>query len=271
MNHARSHIDCLTRICTTWALIVLAGSLLHAQDTTALRNYWSFGTSYLMPHHKWESGIAQPFRYGLSEKYEIHSNALELPVFPNIGIKIAQGFKNSVAFASDHVISYPTVFMNAASSKGTGGLISPQYYIPSIISIYNAFMATKPIGSSAFLTAFLGYSFAIRSSKPDPMATIDLPLVYPRMAHYYEGSTFRLGMTYKSSLGKKWLYEDGFEIFYVTRPDNNFFFENTGSLMWVMSRTFRIKGGYSLSYGRYPYGTMWQLWPAIDFVFGSKI
>jgi hypothetical protein len=273
MNPTHLHITSIFKHRITFLFhLCLLANLLKAQDgSMPVRDRWSYGTAYLMPKHKWESGIAQPFRYGLNEKFELYSNALEFIVFPNIGIKVAQGSRNGFIFASEHVVSYPTIFMNTVSTKGTGGLISPQYYIPSITSFTNSLMATKPIGSASLLSAFVGYAFAVRSSKPDPAATIDLPLVYPRMAHYYEGSTIRLGMSYKSTLSKNFLYEEGFETFFVIRPENNFFFENTGALMWLAGRSLRIKGGYSLSYGRYPYGTMWQLWPALDFVFGSKL
>jgi hypothetical protein len=224
-----------------------------------------------MPKHKWESGISQPFRYGISRKFELHSNALEAFVFPNVGCKIAQGEKNGFVFASDHELSYPTRFMKFVSIKGTGGLISPQFQIPEIISISNSFIVTKYVSPSSVLSAVIGFSFAIRSVKPDPLATIDLPLVYPRMAHYYSGSTIRSGLIYKGRLCKKLFFEESVQVFYITRSNNNFFFENRGAFMLALGKSIRIKGGYSLSNGTYPYGTMWQLWPALDFIFGSKV
>ncbi len=224
-----------------------------------------------MPRHKWESGISQPFRYGINQKFELYSNALEAVIFPNVGIKIAQGEKNGFVFASDHALSYPTRFMKFVSIKGTGGLISPQFQIPEIVSISNSIIVTKYLTSSSVLSAVLGFSFAIRSNKPDPLATIDLPLVYPRMAHYYSGSTFKLNLIYKRSISKKLFFEESAQIFLITRSNNNFFFENRGAVMLAIGKSVRIKGGYSLSNGRYPYGSMWQLWPAVDIIFGRKI
>jgi hypothetical protein len=61
------------------------------------------------------------------------------------------------------------------------------------------------------------------------------------------------------------------QAFIVTRPENNFFFENTGTLMWGFGKSLRIKGGYILAYGKYPYITpKWQMWPTVDVVFGSR-
>jgi hypothetical protein len=257
----------------SWVILfLLFQTALSGQDLSLpLRDKWSFNTAYLMPKGKWESGIVQPFRYGLKDKIELHSNALEFPLLPNAGIKLAQGTRNGIVFASDHVLSYPTLFLNTVSMKGVGGLISPEFGYPFLLSITNAIIASKPIGPSSLLSVSAGFAFAIRSSKPDPQSTIDLPLFYPRMAHWYEGTSIRLGVSYKGILGTKWFYEEGLQSFIITRPENNFFIENSGTIMWAVGRSCRIKGGYNLSYGRYPFGTMWQLWPTLDFVFGSKI
>lgn len=257
---------------TMFVSCVAALSALGQDASVAISSAWGYNTAYLKPVHQWESGIAQPFRYGWSSKVELRSNALELPIFPNVGVKIAQGERGGYVFASEHLISYPTLFLNTVAMKGTGGLISPEFApFPTLVSLRNTLIVSKPAGTHGLLNAFLGYTFSIRSSKPDPNATIDLPLVYPRLAHNYDGSTIRVGFMYKAVISKKFLYEDGVETFIILRNYNNFFFENTGALMWIVGKSFRIRGGYSLSYGRYPYGTQWQLWPAIDFVFGSKL
>jgi hypothetical protein len=91
------------------------------------------------------------------------------------------------------------------------------------------------------------------------------------MAHYYEGTSIRPGFVLKGRLGKKWLFEEGVQSFIITRPENNFFFENTGTIMWIARNSWRIKWGYILAYGKYPYETpKWQLWPTFDLVFGSR-
>jgi hypothetical protein len=121
------------------------------------------------------------------------------------------------------------------------------------------------------ITANAGYVFAFRGKKPDPQSSIDIPLFYPRMAHYYEGTSIRLGTAVKGSIISRWFYEEGVKAFIITRSENNFFFENTGTIMWALGKSLRIKGGYILAYGKYPYVTpKWQMWPTLDLVFGSK-
>ena len=120
-------------------------------------------------------------------------------------------------------------------------------------------------------SANAGFVFALRGEKPDPQSTIDLPLFYPRMTPSYEGSSRKSGATVKGISGGKWFYEENVQAFIVTRTENNFFFENSGTLMWALGKSLRIRGGYILTYGKYPYVTpKWQMWPTLDLVFGSK-
>ena len=245
-------------------------SLLSQQLSMPVCDHWSSNTAFLMPAGKWESGIFQSFRFGLSNKLELRSNALVMPLIPNAGIRIALGSRNGFIFASDHILSSPTIFLKLVSRKGIGGLISPEFDFPFILIINNSFIVSKPMGSSSLLSGYAGFLLAVRSSKPDPQSTIDLPLLYPRMAHFYEGATIRTGISFKGALSKKWFYEEGIQTFIITRSINNFYAENSGNIMWAAGGSLRIKGGYIMSYGQYPFGTHWQLWPSIDLIFGSR-
>jgi hypothetical protein len=262
----------MLRMSILYILLFFFESLIIAQNLSLpVRDRWSSNTAYLLPAGKWESGIFQPLRYGLNNKLEIHSNAIALPLIPNAGIKIALGSRDGFFFASDHILSSPTIFLKLVSRKGIGGLISPEFDFPLIISVSNSIIVSKPIGSESLFSGYAGFVFAIRGDKPNSQSTIDLPLVYPRMAHFYEGINLRSGISYKGAFSKKLFYEEGLQFFIVTRNKNNFFTENSGNLMWAAGRAIRIKGGYILSYGKYPFGTHWQLWPSIDLVFGSRI
>jgi hypothetical protein len=240
------------------------------QDEPMLKK-WSYNTAYTMPAHKLESGLFQPFRYGICPKMEVYTNVLMLPFIPEAGAKISVGSKRGFDIASDHCLSVPTPFLNMISRKGIGGLISPEYDFSFILSVYNGLIVSKRIAPKLLASVKAGFAFAIRGEKPDPQSTIDLPVFYPRMAHYYDGASIRLGGAVKGSLGAKWFYEEGVQAFIITRLENNFFFENTGTIMWALGKSLRIRGGYILAYGKYPYVTpKWQMWPTLDLVFGSK-
>ena len=250
--------------------IIFCATYGFAQEST-LQSKWSYNTAQLMQSGKWEIGVIQPFRYGVNEIIEVRANVLIMPFIPNAGVLISQGTKNDISFASEHRLSVPTPFLNFFSREGTGGLISSEYDFSFILSVYNALLASKQITKNTLLTAKIGYVFSLRSEKPNPNSTIDLPVFYPRMAHYYERTSIRPGVAVKGRLGDKWFFEEGVQAFIITRPENNFFFENTGTLMWAIGASWRIRGGYILAFGKYPYETpKWQLWPTFDIIFGSR-
>jgi len=250
--------------------ILIFASFVKAQDEPLIKK-WSYNTAYVMPAGKWESGIFQPFRIGISQKMEIFTNVLMLPLIPGAGLKISLGTKKDFVLASEHSFSIPSPFLNLVSRKGIGGILSPEYDFSFILSINNSLVASKKISESVLVSANAGFAFALRADKPDIQSTIDLPLFYPRMAHYYEGSSVRLGAALKGRLGNKWFYEEGVKAFIITRSENNLFFENSGTIMWALGKSLRIKGGYVLAYGKYPYEIpKWQMWPTLDVVFGSR-
>jgi hypothetical protein len=259
----------IRKLIITISIVFFAG-LLHAQDEPLMKK-WSYNTASLMPARKWESGLFQPFRYGINQKLEVFTNVLLLPFIPEAGAKLSWGTKNDFAIASEHCLSVPTPFLNMISRKGIGGLISPEYDFSFILSVSNSIIVSRKIASSAMITANAGYIFALRGKKPDPQSSIDIPLFYPRMAHYYEGTSIRLGTALKGNISSRWFYEEGVKAFIITRSENNFFFENTGTIMWALGKSLRIRGGYILAYGKYPYvKPKWQMWPTLDLVFESK-
>jgi hypothetical protein len=239
-------------------------------QTNNLTIRWADNTAFLIPAGKWESGIFQSFRFGLNKNTELRSNALLMPLLPNAGVKFSLRSEEGLILASEHLVSCPTVFLRLMSFKGTGGLISPQYSFPFIITLSNTLLATARIGSSALLTADAGFILAIRGNKPDYRSSIDIPFIYQRMAHYYEGVSVKAGISFKGTILKNLYFEEGTRVFLITRSRDNFFIENYGAVLWSSKGSLRLKGGYLLSWGKYPFGNHLQLWPAFDVIFGSR-
>ena len=189
----------------SWIILVIFFLLVSSFRANSQKNNlpekWADNTAFLMPTGKWESGIFQSLRFGLNEKIELRSNALIMPVLPNVGVKFSLRSNNGLILASEHSVSWPSVFLNTLSFKGTGGLISPQYKFPFIISISNSLLATKWLRFSSLLTADAGFAFTIREYKPDYQSSIDIPFIYQRMAHYYEGLSVKAGIAFKTTGG----------------------------------------------------------------------
>lgn len=249
--------------------LLLVFSRLEAQNA-ALSEKWGDNTAYTEPDRKWETGIIQSFRLGLSDKTELRANALIFPVLPNVGLKLGWGSKDGFVFASEHAVSFPTIFLKTVSMKGTGGLISPQYDFPFILAINNSVIVSKPVGVTSLLSLDAGLCFSIRNGSPDYRSTIDLPLLYPRMAHYYQGVSLRAGCSFKGLIANRLFYEESARAFVITRNTNNLFAENAGTIMWAVGRSLRIKAGYCIAWGRYPFGNQFELMPVLDLVFGSR-
>jgi len=253
-------------------LLILIGmnSALVSDEISANQN-WSSGTAYLLPVKRYEIGIFQPLRYGLSETRELSLHPIFAFVSPNLSLKLAHDKLGKLQFASDHGINYPTILMNLISREGTGGIISPEFEIPHMISIYNGVILSKPLGNYHLITVKAGFNFAIKFGDLDKRTTIDLPLVFPRLNVFYNGYGFRSGCDLKGKIFKKWYYLADVDIFYFPGAAENFAFEHKGLIQWNKSKKFQLCVGYKLSYGNYPFGSQWHLLPAFDIRFAKQL
>ncbi len=88
------------------------------------------------------------------------------------------------------------------------------------------------------------------------------------MAHYYKGVQLRAGVSFKNQITEHLYWEENLKLYGITRSSDNIFVENHGVLMFSGKKAFRIRAGYQLGWGMYPFGSHWQLWPVIDILFG---
>ncbi|MBN1481040.1 hypothetical protein EH223_01100 [candidate division KSB1 bacterium] len=231
---------------------------------------WSIGTAQVLPQQRVEIGVFQPLRYGYSEKMEFSVHPLLFFVAPNFDIKRKHAEIGGISLASLHGLSYPTWLMRLLAREGIGGLISPEFNIPHIISVQNELFVSGELLSSHLLTGILAFNFAVKSGPLDPRTTIDLPVVYIRSGVYYHDYGMRAGVDIKGALAWRWSYVlDGMFFYYPkAESDINMAFEHKGLLYWTKSRSFQICLGYLLSYGEYPFGTQWHLLPLVDMQWG---
>ena len=233
-------------------------------------NRWSYHTAYLMRKNKYESGLVQPFRYGISNRVEFTTNVLQNFVVPNAGVKIFLACPKGFQMASEHGLQYNTLLFRLLSRKGTGGVLSPQFSFPNMFTFSNAFLVTKQVFDTAYVTARAGIFFGMRDGYLSPLATVDLPIIYPRTSHLFNTCTFRLGADIRGKIKRSWSYLFDLQFFVLPVKEHNFFMENTGTIMCNLGKNARIKGGYKLCSGDYPFGKQWHLLPTLDIVFGSK-
>lgn len=247
---------------------ILLCSRLFAQDTL-VKDYWTDATAYNIPKHRWELGLFTLSRYGLAKNLELSAHPAMFFLMPQVKLKVGWGEFSGFRLATEHGFLYPTLFMNLVATEGTGGLISPEYTIPQMFAISNRVLASYRPFCKAVLTAHAGISFSVKFGPLNPQSTIDLPVIYPRLAVFYNQPEFDVGVDFRGQFIPRlgWLFN--VENFIVCGTEENYFMENKGVLAYISKReTLRIEAGYKLCFGRYPAGPQWSLLPAIDLVFG---
>lgn len=254
------------------ALIILTCFFISCEifpQDTLRGDYWTDGTAYNVPKKRWELALLTASRYGISRKVEISAHPLMFFLMPQVKVKLGWGEYSGFRLATEHGVFYPTFFMNLVATKGTGGLISPEFTIPQMFAIYNRFLTSYRPFRNSVLSAHAGIAFSIKFGPLDPQSTIDLPLIYPRLAVFYNQPEFDAGVDFRGKFIPRlgWLFN--VENFIVCGTPQNYFMENKGVLAYTSKKeSLRIEAGYKLCFGRYPAGPQWHLLPSIDLVFG---
>jgi hypothetical protein len=230
-----------------------------SQAPAQFHKNWLSGTAFLLPEGRMEIGIFQPLRYGWSRSIEFSIHPLAAFIIPNLSIKWSHGQKSGHIYATRHSITYPTLLLRTVSKEGIGGLISPEFDIPHIVSIYNEIIVSKEISANHLLSYKAGIAFALKSDDLAERATIDLPIIFPRLVTYFQGYNFRFGGDLQGIFFRRWEYLVDADVFYTPGGEENFAFEHKGLLLWNKSERFQVCVGYKLVYGEYPFGRQWHL------------
>lgn len=220
---------------------------------------WSSGTAYLLPKGRMETGVFLPLRYGYSESMEFSMHPLAAFIIPNLNMKWQHSVWQRYAISTRHSFVYPTLLLRTISREGTGGIISPEFHIPHMVSLYNEALVSKQLFQEHVITAKAGFSVAWRSGYLDDRTTIDLPIVYHRLLVFYHDLGLRAGFDLQGKLVKKWGYSIDTDFFITPSAEDGFCYEHQGLIIWKKNRNFQIYFGYKLVYAEYPFGTQWHL------------
>ena len=235
-------------------IIVLCG-WSHA-DTSI----WSSGSAYSLPKGQWEVGLFQPLRYGMTDDQDIALHPLFALKLPNLVYKKTWVEKNSWTIATRHGFYYPTPLLQSITGDGKFKIVAPQFEFPTLIGLTNEILATGSLGHGLF-TGKAGLLLGLGGGDLNPLSTIDVPLVYPRLAVYYNDWGLRMGADYITPLKGRWSgFVDG-DVFLYPGSKSALFFETKVLLIWTKSSRFRFIVGYKITYGEYPFGSQWQVLP----------
>lgn len=244
-------------------LISLLSSMVNGQ--TSHTRVWSEGSAYILPQKRVELGLFQPLRYGQSECFEWSTHPIYFFIIPNFNLKWFHGLYNDFAVATRYSAYYPTLLLRTIGREGTGGIISPEFEIPQMIGFNGELLFSKLINENTIVTLKPGLALGLKFGDLDKRTTIDLPLVYNRLAVFYHDYQLRIGMDLDGQLNKRWHYSIDADYFYIPGVDHNKAFEHKGLLIWEKSVKTKITLGYKLVYGQYPFGSQWHLFiPIFD-------
>jgi len=226
---------------------------------------------------KWEIGIVKPIRYGLGSGREVSTYKLLNIKMPNISYKKLRWRKSNWDISTRHSMYYPTpLFKWLQSPLGMelGGpdmfaLISPEFEIHHMVSIWNSVIATRKIMEDVHFTGSAELGIAIGANELAKESTIDLPFIFPRLAVYYTDVVIKMGSSIHSRINKHWGYIVSGEAFLMPGALGEFAFENTSQIEWVRHSGFRILCGYKLIYGEYPFGGEVHIFPAFDLIWSK--
>ncbi len=253
----------------TIIVIVVATILLSGQLSAQLAEgeYWYAGTARLLPEGRQVNGLFQPLRYGRSERLEWSLNPALALVIPNIALKLSREELGDWQMAWRISAHYPTLLLRSLKREGTGGVLSPDPTIPEVPHLLfsrGEVMLSRRFGGGSLITVKGGLALALKAGEFDARHSIDLPILFPRMAAYQNGYQLNLGIDLLQELPvikRIWIDAD---LFITPGFDQPLAFEHKG--LTVLSRKGRLGllVGYKLTWCDYPFGTQWHLLPLVD-------
>jgi hypothetical protein len=236
-----------------------------------VKDCWSFNTAYVLGTKKWEKSIFQPLRIGLRGNNELQIHPLLFPIYPNLKLKHQYKSKRNIILSSKHGVAYTSPLLKAMARPGMGGLIATQFEIPPLFTIHNSLLVSKLIkDSSLLLTAKIGFDFALGKNKLDPMASVDFPLIFPRLAPVFRGPTSNIGLGVRGKIYKDFNFGVNANAYLIANKNETLFLENTVTIQWAKWQGFKVNASYKFCYGEFPFGNQWHFFPGLDLIYTRK-
>jgi len=239
----------------------------------SLTAQWTSGSANLIKPGRKEIGLFSPIYIGLSNGKEVSVNKFLL--MPNVSLKQERSMIGEWKIAQKIQVEYPTIGLKWLQSPlgmelgepNMFALISPQFNIPQMIAVYGELIGSRGTEKTGRITIRGGGALSL-GKKMSEDATIDLPIIYPRLSVYYNGSALKVGGEYYRQAKDHWSYLIDYDMFLMPGGRGRYSFEHKGLLIWSKSEKFRILTGYKLIAGEYPFGSQAHLLPALDIQFG---
>lgn len=233
-----------------------------AADEGSAPMHFAGSTAHTVAPGDVEVGLFGPVRLGLTDRIEISGHPLWFFVAPNIRGRLAIDQEGPLQLSWNLGLTYPTPLLRLLSRGGAGGILPAGREVPQIISIFNEAVATYDGGAHQW-TAALGLQSA-PSWGSSQLISIDLPLVYGRMAAFFGVGTLVARVGAQGSIWGPVGYRAELRGFAYPGVAGGMAAEHRGMLRWQPAPHWLVEAGYLLSYGGYPFGNQFDVLPTLD-------
>jgi hypothetical protein len=225
------------------------------------------GSAYALPAGAFEVGLFQPLRYGLGREVELSTHAALNLVMPNLALLKTWGQVGPMRWASRHALYYPTGLLQLVAREGTGGILPEETRVPHIIMLGNEARLSWAFAAQHLLTARAGVTVAAALGRAN-LSSIDLPLVWPRLAPVFNYAAFVVGADLDGVLCGPLDYFADLDLYLIPDGRGPVAVEQAAALRWRVSETFAAMVGTKLVFGTYPapggFRSQWHLLPIAD-------
>ena len=225
----------------------------------------SLETALTLPKGRFDFGLLNPLVVSVSDRVDLFTHPLLDVLLPNIGVKVNWLHYKDIYFSTRHRLSYATLLLNTISNPGTGGVLPADNTIPQIFTL-----DTQALGTYAtqrhIISVIIGGKVAAKFPNV-VFDTIDFPLLFSSTASYHAPIVFQATAGYRLLATKKiaFLFDGG--AYLMPQPLGAIEVRQSTQVLFSFSRFFSMTAGYLATYGQYPYGSDWKIFPLLDMVF----
>ena len=252
-----------------YILITILLFLFGSFNNYAQLEIWTVGTASTIPEGHLDVSVFRPARYGISKTFEVSAQPFIFAVLPNAQLK-KTWYKKEIVLASVHGINYPTMFLNMVRKRDNADLIPIDSIVPQLFAIKNEIIVSKILKKATTCTAEnyvlslkLGFQFAFQFGD-NTMPQIEKPILYPRTYIYHKEVLWYVGADIDGHLNSFINFSADLDFLSLGLGINDIAVEHKGMLMMSLTKSLMVLGGYKLSFGTYPSGARFAVYPIID-------
>lgn len=240
--------------------LFMLGIPLSAQGDTRVR---STASAVTVPAGQLQLSLFQLSRYGLTDRVEIATQPLLLPLLPQAELKINWLRRKHFSLGSRLRAAYPPLLLNALSGEGALALLPKDAPIPFSLLLAAEGLATAHLHPAHEITLNVTLTVAPRESYIDT-PQLDFPFLYSRFAALWSSGTYLVGLTYEGRLLETLVLCAGLRTFLLPATPGGFSLEPWANVRFLVGEHVGLELGLIVEYARFPAGVQHHLLPFLD-------